>query len=454
MRHLAIGSKGHSTINTAGQPLAVLGGPPAVPGGAPRWPAADPDVLAALEQAYADGSWGRYHGPHGKRLARALAELHQVEFVTLCCSGTFAVELALRGLRVSAGDEVILAGYDFPGNFRAIEAVGARPVLVDVASDNWNLDPRQLAGFCGARTRAIVASHLHGGLVPMRELADLAAEQGLAVVEDACQAPGAEVQGRLAGTWGDVGVLSFGGSKLLTAGRGGAILTRQAGIHQRAKIYCEQGNNAFPLSELQAAVLLPQLAKLDQRNLRRRAGVERLWRLLERMFAGEGDAPAEPMPAAPAARQAARGGEAAVSAHPPPKPFRPIPGLRPLVNRAAPCAPAYYKLGLKYVAEELAGRARDEFAAAVQAEGVALEAGFRGFARRSGRRCRPANSLPHSRHAAEACVVLHHPVLLEPYDVIDQAGRALAKVIRAFTDSGAPGPPASARPSSPPTWER
>src|SRR5688572_14356506 len=86
------------------------------------WPVRDEAVRDALVRAWADGSWGRYHGPHCEQLRGELSALHHVEHVTLCSSGTVAVELALRGLKVGADDEVILAGYDFPGNFRAIEA--------------------------------------------------------------------------------------------------------------------------------------------------------------------------------------------------------------------------------------------------------------------------------------------------------------------------------------------
>ncbi|HET6880574.1 MAG TPA: aminotransferase class V-fold PLP-dependent enzyme [Pirellulales bacterium] len=357
-----------------------------VPRGTTDWPPNDVEVSEALKRAFADGSWGRYHGPYVPRLAEALSEFFELTYAYPCCSGTFAVELALRALRIGSRDEVILAGYDYPGNFRAIEAIGARPVLVDIDPDNWNLDPKRLSTAIGPQTRAVLVSHLHGGLVPMSEVMEVARQHELAVVEDICQAPGAVVEDRLAGTWGDVTVLSFGGSKLLTSGRGGAILTRSAEAHQRAKIFCEQGNHAFPLSELQAAVLLPQLAKLHDRNRQRTGAVERL-------LAG----------------------------------LSGISCLNPLVNRAAGSTPAYYKVGFQYDAA-MAGRTRGEFIAAAQAEGVAIDAGFRGFAHRSEKRCRIVGDLAECRRAGESALILHHPVLLEPSGTIDCVAAALRRV--------------------------
>src|SRR5205085_10640127 len=116
--------------------------------------------------------------------------------------------------------------YDFAGNFRAVDAVGARPVLVDIDSSTWCLDAQQVASAASDRVRAVIVSHLHGGLADMPAICEVAKAHGWSVVEDACQATAAQVHGRISGTWGDVGVLSFGGSKLLTAGRGGAVLTQ------------------------------------------------------------------------------------------------------------------------------------------------------------------------------------------------------------------------------------
>ncbi len=367
--------------------IALHGGPPSLPDAPFAWPPADTAVRDALLAAWAAGSWGHYHGPQGEQLTRQLAAYHQVEHVWLCSSGTLAVELALRGLKVGRGDEVILAGYDFAGNFRAVEAVDARPVLVDIDPSNWCLDIGQLDAAHGPATRAVIVSHLHGGLVDLPRLMDWASQRNVLIVEDACQAPGAAIGQRFAGTWGDVGVLSFGGSKLLTAGRGGALLIRQAEVLQRIKIYVERGNNAFPLSELQAAVLPAQLARLDERNRQRRASVARL-------LADTSD----------------------------------LPGLRPLANRATAGEPSYYKLAWQYDARALGGLAIETFVQAAQAEGAPIDRGFRGFVTRSERRCRHVGELPASRAAAENTLLLHHPILLESPEVIRQLAAALRKV--------------------------
>src|SRR5438874_9151340 len=144
--------------------LAIDGGSPVMPEGPPSWPPPNEAVQAALEAAYADGSWGRYHGPHHLQLRELLAELCDSQHVWLCSSGTIAVELALRGLKVGQDDEVILAGYDFPGNFRAIEAIGARPVLVDLAERTWTIDVNQIDEAISPQTKAVIVSHLHGSL--------------------------------------------------------------------------------------------------------------------------------------------------------------------------------------------------------------------------------------------------------------------------------------------------
>jgi dTDP-4-amino-4,6-dideoxygalactose transaminase len=365
---------------------ALLGGSPVRPQGPPEWPPADTEILEALNAAHADGSWGKYQGNHVARLEAGLAEYHGVAHALTCGSGTFAVELALRALKVDPGDEVILAAYDYPGNFLNVHAVGATPVLVDLDSASWQMSLERLRDAIGPATKAIIATHLHGGLVPMAPLMELAAERGLRVIEDAAQCPGAIVHDRRAGSWGDVGVLSFGGSKLLTAGRGGALLTRRADVHHRARLAQLRGNILNPLSELQATVLLPQLAKLEGRTVRRQESVSHLISQL-----------------------------------------RDLPGLRPFAGLPEGATPAYYKLGFQFD-ESAFGLSRERFVAAVRAEGIAFDEGFRALhVGRSPGRFRRAGELAEAERAHRGCVVLHHPVLLGSEADVSEVATAVRK---------------------------
>jgi dTDP-4-amino-4,6-dideoxygalactose transaminase len=310
--------------------------------------------------------------------------------VVPCSSGTAAVELALRGLGVGPGDEVILAAYDYKANFQDVLTVGATPVLVDVCDDNWNFDPARIVESLRPATKAVIVAHLHGGVVDMPEVLRIAREHSLGIVEDAAQAPGARIRGRIAGTWGDVGILSFGGSKLVTAGRGGAVLTARDDIAQRIKLYTQRGNDAYPLSELQAAAVIPQWQRLDVDNARRTAAAASLVKRLAS-----------------------------------------ISGLKPPCNQISDSLPGFYKLGFQYDRPAFAELSRDAFVAAVRAEGVAFDAGFRALHKtHSTRRFRASGKLPNASCIDDVILTLHHPILLGTEHDLQEVVTAIEKVHR------------------------
>jgi dTDP-4-amino-4,6-dideoxygalactose transaminase len=344
------------------------------------WPVTDDAIRDVFALMLADGSWGRYHGPHGDALRKALAEYHDIEHVILCCSGTAAVELALRSVPVGTGDEVILAAYDFKANFVNVLTVGAVPVLIDTLPDVPILDVDQLAGACTERTRAIIVSHLHGSLAPVEKISEFARARNIAVIEDACQCPGARIGRRRAGSLGDIGVLSFGGSKLLTSGRGGAVLTSNTAMAQRIKLFTQRGNDAYPLSEMQAAVLLPQLNQLDTRNLRRIEFANRL--------------------------------EAALKDQ---------DGLRSAIwpelsgghstELSSDCQPAIYKMAFR-LAERFSAEQRKSACLAARDVGVPVDPGFHALHLiHSQRRFRAVGDLPNATALHDRLVVLHHTAL-------------------------------------------
>ena len=345
----------------------------------PSWPIQDEDIRAVLDAMYLDGSWGRYHGPHCEALRDALREFHNVEHVRLSCSGTSAVELALRAANVGPGDEIILAAYDYKANFANILAHGATPVLIDTLPELPAPDPALLNEAVTIKTKAVICSHLHGSVAAIDEFQSVAKQHDVPVIEDACQSPGAIIGGRVAGSIGDIGILSFGGSKLLTAGRGGAVLTNNATYAQRIRLYTERGNDAYPLSEMQAAVLLPQLAKLHDRNVTRHARVSRI---LQRLPA---DGPIRSS----------------------------------LTEVTDDDLPSYYKVAF-YLAENDDGLTRDTLAERARSNGIALDAAFPALHKiHSQRRFRAVGELPNASALHHNLLTLHHPILLDEPAMVD-----------------------------------
>ena len=229
---------------------------PEFPAGPPA-PPERPEVVAAIAACAARGGWRQYRGPEHDALQAELAARFRAPFVELVASGTIATELALRGTKVGPGDEAILSAYDFKGNAAAVLALGARPVLVDADPRRGQIDAAQAEALDRPAVKALVASHLHGGLADAPRLRALADARRWTFVEDACQAPGAWLAGRPAGGWGHAATLSFGGSKLLAASRGGAVLTADAGIMQRLRLHLERGNHAAPASAVGPARYRP-----------------------------------------------------------------------------------------------------------------------------------------------------------------------------------------------------
>ena len=166
------------------------------------------------------------------------------------------------------------------------------------------------------------------------------------------------------------------------------MLTSSPEIRQRAQVYCNRGNHAYPLSELQATVLLPQLERLDDRNLERRLSVSKL---AERL--------------------------------------KSVSGFRLLDNRGASVFPGYYKLGFQYDPDEFDGLSREMFVRAARAEGIEFNVGFRAFHLcRSSRRFRKSGELAAATIADANMLTLHHPALLEGDVAIDQVTRGIHRI--------------------------
>ena len=238
------------------------------------------EIDAAIGKALGESRF--VFGPQVEEFESAFATFCGAQHAVGVASGTDALELALRAIGVTSGDEVITAANTCVPTVAAIESAGGQPVLVDVDQETFTLDPARLQDVVTERTKAIVPVHLYGQCADMEAIMSFARPRGLKVVEDAAQAHGAEVAGVRTGTLGDAAAFSFYPTKNLGAfGDAGAIVTDDPGIDERARLLrnygearrydsVEPGRNSR-LDTIQAAVLLAQLPHLEQWTERRRA---------------------------------------------------------------------------------------------------------------------------------------------------------------------------------------
>jgi dTDP-4-amino-4,6-dideoxygalactose transaminase len=231
-----------------------------------------PEVDAAVARVF--DSQYFILSPEVEAFERRMAEYVGVKHAIGCASGTDAIMLSLMALGVGRGDEVITVPFTFVASAGPITLLGAKPVFVDIEPVTFNIDVSQMEAAITPRTKAIIPVDLFGLAAPLEEIESIAAKHNIAVIEDAAQAIGAKLNGKMAGGFGDLGCLSFFPTKNLGgAGDGGLITTnrndladklRKIRVHgsPRRYEYEVQGVNSR-LDALQAAVLSVKLKYLD-----------------------------------------------------------------------------------------------------------------------------------------------------------------------------------------------
>ena len=204
-------------------------------------------------------------GPNTKALEKELAEFFGVNYTVGLNSGTDALHLALRALDIGPGDEVITTAFTFVATTEAIGIVGAKPVFVDINPDTFNIDPDKIEAAITPRTKAIIPVHLYGQPCEMDKIMDIAKRHNLRVIEDCCQAIGAKYNGKMVGSFGDFGCLSFYPTKNLGGmGDGGLIMTNSESLRDRVvalrnhggavRYYHDEIGVNSRLDEIQAAI--------------------------------------------------------------------------------------------------------------------------------------------------------------------------------------------------------
>lgn len=236
-------------------------------------------------------------GPRARAFQEAIRAHIGAQHVMFAPNGTLGLYLALLGLRLAPGDEILLPAFTFYGSATAVVFAGLKPVFVDVDPGTFSATPEAFAAAVGPRTRAIMPVHIYGQSGDMPGLMEVAQRHGLRVVEDAAQAFGVTYGGKSAGTFGDIGVFSLFSDKVITTGEGGVLVTDSDELAARLRLIRNQGRENsgtfihselgmnFRITDMQAAIGLMQLRKLPEILVER----DRKWQIYCDQLSGVGD---------------------------------------------------------------------------------------------------------------------------------------------------------------------
>ena len=268
--------------------LAITGGKPVRRRPFPAWPVYSQAEARALQKVLVSRNWGGFPFPNrvADRFAQKFAWLHGAKYGLAVANGTVAIEVALKAAGIQPGEQVIVPAYTWEGTVGPILLLNANPVFVDIDPDTYCLDAKLIEAAVTSETRAVLPVHLAMRFADLDEIARIARERHLLVIEDCAHAHGGKWGSKGAGATGDLGCFSFQSSKLVTSGEGGAVITSNLEFYERAQSYVNCGRASvtdkfrhrmigfnYRITEFQAALLeqqlkrLPQQAKIRQANM-------------------------------------------------------------------------------------------------------------------------------------------------------------------------------------------
>lgn len=329
---------------------ALLGGAPAHPGQFPVWPLYDRREEQALADTLRSGKWLRVTGQNVNRFEEAWARLIGARGCVATCNGTSAIYLALKGLGVGPGDEVIVPPYTFIATVNAVLMLYALPVFVDSDPETAQIDARKIEAAITGRTAAILPVHIGGGAADLDAILAVADKRRLPVVEDACQAHLGEWRNRRLGGFGAAGCFSFQATKNVACGEGGALVTNDAELLEKCFAFHNHGRGRqasgynfsyraaganLRMDEFRAALAAAQLSRVEQLAATRDRNARYLTTLL-----GE------------------------------------IPGIRPLRMYPGCTRSAWHLYMFRYQAEAFAGMSKQTLLKALEAEGIPAAGGY------------------------------------------------------------------------------
>lgn len=253
--------------------------------------------MGGTEQHYVkeafDTNWVAPLGPNVDGFETSISDFYTNEVHTAALSsGTAAIHLALKLLGVSKDDDVICQSFTFSASANPITYLGANPIFVDSEKDTWNISPELLEEAIldciekGKKPKAIVAVHLYGMPYKTQEVAEISTKYGIPVVEDSAEALGSSVNGKKCGSFGEIGILSFNGNKIITTSGGGALLTKDIDVKKKAVFLATQARDNAPhyehssighnyrMSNILAGIGRGQMEVLTDRVTARRANYQ------------------------------------------------------------------------------------------------------------------------------------------------------------------------------------
>jgi dTDP-4-amino-4,6-dideoxygalactose transaminase len=274
--------------------LAIMGGKPVRSEAFPSWPVIRENDEKAWMDVLHSKKWCRAGNGHYTNLfEQTWAKTLGAKYCVVTSCGTTALFTSLNALDVGPGDEVILPPYTFVATLNVILMRHALPVFVDSDRATFQIDARKIEEKITPETRCIMPVHLGGNPVNLDIVLATARKHNIPVIEDACQAHTGEWRNRRVSTWGDLGCFSFQASKNLNSGEGGAILTSDQGHYEFCKSFQDQGRSSgssalqygqhgcnLRMTEFQAALLLAQVARLEEQSRIREQNGQYLTKLL------------------------------------------------------------------------------------------------------------------------------------------------------------------------------
>ena len=333
--------------------LAINGGPKTIDRALGKpWPIRGEEEEQAVVEVVRSGAWwrGSAEATQVPAFEDEWAAYQNAKHCVAVTNGTTAIECALKSVGVEAGDEVLVPALTFVASATAIPLVNGIPVFVDVDPGTFNIDPDAMEAAITPRTRAAVVVHNGGYPCDMDRIADIAAKHGIAIVEDSAHAHGSEWKGTRIGALVDMGTFSFQMGKTLTCGEGGAVVTNDDELAEKAFSFHHIGRvkdrpfyefhrvaSNLRMTEWQGAILRQQLKRLDDQIATRTRNYERLI---------EG--------------------------------FKDIDGIDPIALDERVTRWSFYYWNFRYNPEAFGGVPRDTFLKAAAAEGVPVGVGAHG----------------------------------------------------------------------------